>query len=100
MNVSGRSPQKRASRASPINVLFNMVQKIDDYYLKKWMKGESHFWHRVIGRFVIKTVDFAVFTILMNADQDFTLSVSHPPAWSFGIRISRASFINIFGTVH
>ncbi len=54
----------------------------------------------MINKFVIKAVDFAVFTILMNADQDFTLSVRHLPAWSFGIKISRAFFVNIFGTVH
>jgi len=54
----------------------------------------------MISKFVIKAVDFAAFTILMDADQDFTLSVSHLPAWSFGIKISRAFFVNIFGTVH
>jgi hypothetical protein len=54
----------------------------------------------MISRFVIKAVDLAVFTILMDGDQDFTLSVSHLPAWSFGIKISRAFFVNIFGTVH
>jgi hypothetical protein len=32
------------------------------------MKGESNFRHRAISRFVIKMVDFAVFTILMDAD--------------------------------
>jgi hypothetical protein len=53
-----------------------------------------------ISKFVIETVDFAVFTILTDADQDFTLSVSHFPAWSFGIRISGAFFVDIFGTVH
>jgi hypothetical protein len=45
-------------------------------------------------------VDFAVFTILMDAGQDFRLSVSYFPARSFGIKISRAFFINMFGTVH
>jgi len=64
------------------------------------MECESSLQHRLIGKLVIKLIDFAVFTILMNADQDFTLSVSHLPAWSFGIRISRAFFMNIFGTVH
>ena len=54
----------------------------------------------MISKFVIKTVDFAEFTILMDADQDFTLSEGHLPAWSFGIKISRAFFVNIFGTVH
>jgi hypothetical protein len=54
----------------------------------------------MINKFVIKAVDFAVFTILRYADQDFTLSVSHLPAWSFVIKISRAFFVNIFGTVH
>ncbi len=54
----------------------------------------------MISRFVIKTVDFAEFTILMDADQDFTLSVNHLPAWSFGVKISGAFFVNIFGAVH
>jgi hypothetical protein len=27
-------------RNSPTNVLFSIVQKADDYRLKKWMKGE------------------------------------------------------------
>ena len=53
-----------------------------------------------INRLAIKTVDSAGFTILMDADQDFTLGVDHLPAWSFGIKISRAFFMNIFGTVH
>ena len=64
------------------------------------MKGESDCCHRMISKFVIKAVDFAVFTILIDAGQDFRLSVSHLPAWSFGIKISRAFFVNIFGTVH
>ena len=54
----------------------------------------------MISRFVIKTVDFVLFTILMDIGQYFTLSVSHLPAWPFGIKISRAFFINIFRTVH
>ncbi len=54
----------------------------------------------MISRFVINAVDFAVFTILMDADEDFTLSVNHLPAWSFGIKISRAFFVNILWTVH
>ena len=54
----------------------------------------------MISKFVIKPVDFAEFTILMDADQDFTLSVRHLPAWFFGSKISRAFFVNIFGTVH
>ncbi len=54
----------------------------------------------MISRFVMMAADFTVFTILKDADQDFTLSVSHFPAWSFGIKISRAFSVNIFGTVH
>jgi hypothetical protein len=54
----------------------------------------------MISRFVVKAVDFTVFAIPKDADQDFTLSVSHFPTWSFGIKISRAFFVNIFGTVH
>ena len=54
----------------------------------------------MISKLVIKAVGFAVFTILMDADQDFTLSVSYLPAWSFGIKIGRAFLVNIFGTVH
>jgi hypothetical protein len=65
---------------TPTNVLFNIVRKADDYYLKKWMKGEPNSSHRMISRLVIKAVDFAVFTILTDADQDFTLIVSHLPA--------------------
>ncbi len=72
----------------------------DDYHLRGWMRGESNSRHRLISRFFVKAVDLAIFTILMNAYQDFTLSVSHFPAWSFGIKISTAFFVNIFGTVH
>ena len=54
----------------------------------------------MISNFVIKAVDLAVFTILTDADQDFTLSVSHLPARSFRTKICRAFLVNIFGTVH
>lgn len=54
----------------------------------------------MISKFVIKTVDFAEFTILTDADQGFTLSESHLPAWSFRIKIIRAFLVNIFGAVH
>jgi hypothetical protein len=83
----------------PTNARFGVVQEGDNYYLKKWMKGESNSSHRMISKFVIKAVDFAVFTILTDADQDFTLSVIHLPAWSFGVKIGRAFFVNKFGTV-
>ncbi len=68
--------------------------------MKKWMNRESDLLHRVVSRFIIKAVDFAVFTILMDADQDFTLRVNHLPARSLGIEISRAFFVNIFRAVH
>jgi len=54
----------------------------------------------MISKFVIKLVDFAVFTILKDVDQEFTLGVSHLPAWPFGIKKSRTFFVNIFRTVH
>ena len=47
-----------------------------------------------------KAVDFAVFTILRDAGQNFRLSIGHLPAWSFGIKISGAFFVDIFGTIH
>ncbi len=53
-----------------------------------------------VSKFVIKVVDFAVFAILRDADQDFTLGVSDLPAWPFGIKISRTFCLNIFRTVH
>lgn len=63
-------------------------------------RGEFGFIGMMISKFVIKAVDFAVFTILLDPDQDFTFSVSYLPAWSFGINVSRAFIVNIFGTVH
>jgi hypothetical protein len=30
-------------RTTPTNACFGIVQEADDYYLKKWMKGESNF---------------------------------------------------------
>ena len=64
------------------------------------MKSESNSCRWLISKFVIKAVDLAVFAILTDTYQDFTLSVSHLPAWSFGIKISRAFFVNIFRTIH
>jgi hypothetical protein len=54
----------------------------------------------MISKFVIKAVDFTVFTILMDADQDLTLGASHLPAWPFGIKISRTFLVNIFRAIH
>jgi hypothetical protein len=85
-NLSERETQKSGLFNTPTNVLFSIVQNADDYRLKKWMKGESNSWHWLISKFVIKTIDLAEFTILMDAYQDFTLSVIHLPAWSFGIK--------------
>jgi len=57
------------------------------------MNGESNFCHRMISKFVIKLVDFAVFTILKDVDQEFTLGVSHLPAWPFGIKKKAGHFL-------
>lgn len=54
----------------------------------------------MIIRFVIECVDFGVFTILIDADQEFTLSVTYLLASRFGIKISRASFLNTLSAVH
>ncbi len=54
----------------------------------------------MINKFVIKTVDFAVFAIPSDADQDFTLGVSDLPTWPFGIKISRTFFMDIFSASH
>jgi len=54
----------------------------------------------MIRKFIIQVVDFAVFAVLRDADQDFTLGVRDLPAWPYGIKISRTFFLNIFWTVH
>jgi hypothetical protein len=46
----------------------------------------------------MKVVDFAVFAIPIDADQDFTLGVRDLPTWPFGTKISRTFVVNTFKT--
>ena len=62
--------------------------------------AEPNFSHRMITKSVIKTIDFAVFTILTDAGQDFTLSVSHLPTWCFQMKISTTFLVYVYWTVH
>ncbi len=49
---------------------------------------------------MIKAVNFTVFTILTDADQDFAPGVSHLPARPLRMKISKTFFVNKFRTVH
>ena len=98
--MASRIAESNLNSTLPPSAQLNIGPKVDDYESKEWMKSESNSCHRMIGEFVIKTVDFAVFAILSDADQDFTLGVSHFPTRPFEIKIGRTFFVNIFRAIH